>query len=103
MGVAYSALDGGTVNSADAFSTTGQLSTGNYVALNDPQHIMSFQHVAPVVKRSAPQAEGPEFAQTLNWIDSLLTQQAIPQMNPRSSSTMWARRASPRSSCLQTA
>ena len=26
-------------------------------------------------------SEGPAFAQTLNWVDSLLTQQAILQMN----------------------
>ena len=81
VGVTYSALDTGSVNSADAFSTDGQLTTNKYVALDDPKHIMGFQHVAPVVKQSLLQQQGPEFAQTLNWVDSLLTQQAILQMN----------------------
>lgn len=81
VGVTYSALDTGTVNSADAFSTDGQLTTNKYTVLDDPEHIMGFQHVAPVVKQSVLAAQGPEFAQTLNWVDSLLTQQAILQMN----------------------
>ncbi|MDT7621576.1 MAG: osmoprotectant transport system substrate-binding protein [Pseudonocardiales bacterium] len=81
VGVTYSALDTGTVNSADAFSTDGQLTTNKYTVLDDPEHVMGFQHVAPVVKQSVLAAQGPEFAQTLNWVDSLLTQQAILQMN----------------------
>jgi osmoprotectant transport system substrate-binding protein len=81
VGLTYNALDSGSVNSADAFSTDGQLTTGKYVALQDPKHIMGFQHIAPVVKKSLLAAEGPAFAQTLNWVDSLLTQQAILQMN----------------------
>ncbi|MDT7585655.1 MAG: osmoprotectant transport system substrate-binding protein [Pseudonocardiales bacterium] len=81
VGVTYSALDTGTVNSADAFSTDGQLTTNKYTVLDDPEHIMGFQHVAPVVKQSVLATQGPEFAQTLNWVDSLLTQQAILQMN----------------------
>jgi osmoprotectant transport system substrate-binding protein len=81
VGVTYSALDTGAANSADGFSTDGQLTTGKYVALDDPEHIMGFQHVAPVVKQSVLAAQGPEFAQTLNWVDSLLTQDAILRMN----------------------
>jgi osmoprotectant transport system substrate-binding protein len=81
VGLTYNALDSGSVNSADAFSTDGQLTTGKYVALADPMHIMGFQHIAPVVKKSLLASEGPAFAQTLNWVDSLLTQQAILQMN----------------------
>jgi osmoprotectant transport system substrate-binding protein len=81
VGLTYNALDSGSVNSADAFSTDGQLTTGKYVALQDPKHIMGFQHIAPVVKKSLLASEGPAFAQTLNWVDSLLTQQAILQMN----------------------
>ncbi len=81
VGLTYSALDSGSVNSADAFSTDGQLTTGKYVALQDPKHIMGFQHIAPVVKMSLLTTEGPAFAHTLNWVDSLLTQSAILQMN----------------------
>lgn len=81
VGLTYNALDSGSVDSADAFSTDGQLATGKYVALADPRHIMGFQHVAPVVKKSLLTSEGPAFAQTLDWVDTLLTQQAILQMN----------------------
>jgi osmoprotectant transport system substrate-binding protein len=81
VGVPYNALDSGAVNSADAFSTDGQLTTGKYQQLDDPKHIMGFQHVAPVVKQSVLNQQGPEFAQTLNWVDSLLTQKAILAMN----------------------
>ncbi|MGH9068074.1 MAG: glycine betaine ABC transporter substrate-binding protein, partial [Acidimicrobiales bacterium] len=81
VGVDYKALDSGQVNAADAFSTDGQLTTGNYAALTDPKHIMGFQHIAPVVKKALLQKEGPALAQTLDWVNSLLSLKAIQTMN----------------------
>ncbi|HZD64571.1 MAG TPA: glycine betaine ABC transporter substrate-binding protein [Acidimicrobiales bacterium] len=81
VGVDYHALDSGSINVADAFSTDGQLLSGKYVSLKDPKHIFGFQHVAPVVKQSLLKKEGPAFAQTLNWVDSLLTVHAIQTLN----------------------
>ncbi|MGH3413114.1 MAG: glycine betaine ABC transporter substrate-binding protein [Marmoricola sp.] len=80
-GQQYTAINKGQGNVGDAFSTdppfAAGVKSGKYVALQDPKHIMGFQHVAPVVKKSVLKAQGPEFAQTLNWVDSLLTLKAI--------------------------
>lgn len=81
VGVTYSALDSGSANTADVFSTDGQLTSGNYQPLADPKHIMGFQHVAPVVKKSVLKEQGPAFTQTLNWVNALLTTKAIQKMN----------------------
>ncbi len=80
-GQQYTAINKGQGNVGDAFSTDPAFSQGvkggKYVALQDPKHIMGFQHVAPVVKKSVLKAQGPQFAQTLNWVNSLLTLKAI--------------------------
>lgn len=84
-GQQYKAIDNGQGNVGDAFSTDPPFAqgvqSGKYVALKDPKHIMGFQHVAPVVKKSVVQAEGPGFAKTLNWVDSLLTLKAIQSLD----------------------
>lgn len=80
-GSQYQALDQGAAQAADAFSTDYQLLTGKYTALTDPKGIFGFQYVAPVVKQSVVQAEGPEFTQTLNWVSSLLSTKAIQALN----------------------
>ncbi len=81
VGLTYQALDGGNVNVADAFSTDGQLTTGNYVTLDDPENIFGFQHVAPVIKQPVLQEQGTEFADTLNCVSTLLTTEAIRALN----------------------
>lgn len=81
VGLTYQALDGGNVNVADAFSTDGQLTTGNYVALDDPENIFGFQHVAPVIKQPVLQEQGTEFADTLNCVSTLLTTEAMRVLN----------------------
>jgi osmoprotectant transport system substrate-binding protein len=80
-GSQYQALDQGAAQSADAFSTDYQLLSGKYTSLTDPKGIFGFQYVAPVVKQSVVQAEGPEFTQTLNWVSSLLSTKAIQALN----------------------
>ena len=65
----------------NVFSTDGQLLSGKFVVLADPKHVFGFQNVAPVVDKSVLAAEGPAFEQTLNKVSSLLTIQAIQQMN----------------------
>ena len=64
-----------------AFSTDGRLASGNYTALDDPKHIFGFQYVAPIVKQSVLDAQGPEFAQTLDCVSSLLTTTAMQALN----------------------
>jgi osmoprotectant transport system substrate-binding protein len=81
IGLQYQALDSGKVDSANVFTTDGQLSSGKYTLLTDPKHIYGFQQVAPVVKTSVLNAEGPAFAQTLNAVDSKLTDTVMQKLN----------------------
>lgn len=84
-GQEYKAINSGAANVGDAFSTNPQLAAGvkagKYKTLKDPKAIMGFQHVAPVVKQSVLKEQGPEFAQTLNWVSSLLTLKAVQTMD----------------------
>jgi osmoprotectant transport system substrate-binding protein len=79
--LSYKALEGGQVNTQDVFTTDAQLLSGKFKVLSDPKHVFGFQNVAPVVKKSVLAAEGPEFANTMNKVSSLLTIRAIQQMN----------------------
>jgi osmoprotectant transport system substrate-binding protein len=79
--LSYKALEGGQVDVQDVFSTDGQLLGGKFKIIEDPKHVFGFQNVAPVVKKSVVSAEGPAFVETLNKVSSLLTTQAIQQMN----------------------
>jgi osmoprotectant transport system substrate-binding protein len=84
-GETLDAVEKGTANVGDAFSTTSEfvraVKSGKVVTLADPKHIMGFQHVAPVVKQSVAKAEGPAFAETLNWVDSKLTLRTIQRLD----------------------
>lgn len=77
----YSALDNGQVQVGDAFSTDAQLLSGKYAVLDDPQHIFGFQYVALVIKTSVLNALGPEFKQTYDQLNALLTTQAMQALN----------------------
>ncbi len=81
IGLSYKALESGQVDVQDVFTTDGQLLGGKYKVLADPKHVFGFQNVAPVVKQSVLTAEGPAFAETLDKVSSLLTFNAIQQMN----------------------
>ena len=79
--LSYKALESGQVNVQNVFSTDGQLLGGKFKLLADPKHVFGFQNVAPVVRKSVVEAEGPEFAATINKVSSLITIHAIQQMN----------------------
>jgi osmoprotectant transport system substrate-binding protein len=79
--LSYKALESKQVDVQDVFSTDGQLLGGKFKLLADPKHVFGFQNVAPVVKKTVLEAEGPEFEQTLNKVSALLTIKAIQQMN----------------------
>jgi len=81
IGLQYQALDSGRVDTADVFTTDGQLQRGRYVVLRDPKNIFGFQQVTPVVKTSVLQAEGPAFANTINSVSAILTTPAMQRMN----------------------
>ena len=79
--LSYKALESGQVDVQDVFTTDGQLLGGKFKVLADPKYVFGFQNVAPVIKQSVISAEGPAFAETLNKVSSLLTTNAIQQMN----------------------
>jgi osmoprotectant transport system substrate-binding protein len=81
IGLQYQALDSGKVDTANVFTTDGQLTGGKYVLLTDPKHIYGFQQVAPVVSAKLLQQEGPAFAQTLNAVDAKLTNTVMQKLN----------------------
>jgi osmoprotectant transport system substrate-binding protein len=81
IGGQYQSLDQGVVQAADVNTTDGQLTTGNYVLLKDPQKVLGWGNVVPAVSAQVLQAEGPAFAATINRVSKLLTLQAIRQLN----------------------
>jgi osmoprotectant transport system substrate-binding protein len=81
IGLQYRALDSGRVDTANVFTTDGQLGKGSYVVLEDPKFIFGFQNVAPVVNQKTLDKEGPEFAETLNGVSAKLTTEAMRRMN----------------------
>jgi len=79
---AYQALDTGTVQAADVFSTDPPLGKpSKYTVLADPKHIGGFQNVAPIVDSAVVKAAGADFTKTVNAVSALLSQQAIVAMN----------------------
>jgi osmoprotectant transport system substrate-binding protein len=81
IGLQYQALDDGKIDTADVFTTDGQLQSGRYVVLTDPKNVFGFQNVTPIVSTKVLRAEGPGFAATLNAVSRALTTRAMQQMN----------------------
>ena len=81
IGAYYTALNQGSINAVLGGSTDAQLSSKALTVLTDPKAIFGFQYVVPVVKQSLLKSEGPGLAQTLNWVDSLLTLPAVRAMD----------------------
>ena len=79
--LSYQAIEGGQVNVQSVFSTDGQLLGGKFKTLSDPKHVFGFQNVAPIIKKSVVEAQGPAFSETINKVSALLTIPAMQQMN----------------------
>ena len=78
----YAALDAGTIQAGDVFSTDPPLGKpSKYTVLADPKHVTGFQNVAPIVKSSVATALGPKFTNTVNAVSAKLTLPAIVAMN----------------------
>jgi osmoprotectant transport system substrate-binding protein len=77
----YEALDQKTVDAAAIFSTDPPLASGKYVVLEDTEAQFGFQNIAPVVDQELAEALGDEFADTVNAVSVLLTEEAIIAMN----------------------
>ncbi len=81
IGNQYQALDQGTVQAAEVNSTDGQLDSGRYTLLRDPQRVFGSGQVVPVVPDQVVAAEGPAFAATVNHVSGLLTLPVVRQLN----------------------
>jgi osmoprotectant transport system substrate-binding protein len=82
LGIQYQALDSGSIDTADVFSTDAQLATGKYTALSDPKNVFGYQNVALVIDtKKLAQLGGDKFMSIINKVNSLLTVPAITAMN----------------------
>jgi osmoprotectant transport system substrate-binding protein len=80
IGDQYAALDSRRVDSANVFTTDGQLEKGRYVLLRDPSSLFTFQNVAPVIRRDLLR-KNPSLATAINSVSSKLTTVAMRKMN----------------------
>jgi osmoprotectant transport system substrate-binding protein len=81
IGAQYRALTAGTVEAAYVNSSDAQLSFPAFTLLHDPQRVLGYGNVVPVVRESVLEAEGPAFAATIEDVDALLTQSAMRELN----------------------
>ena len=82
LGIQYQALDSGSVDAIDVFTTDPQLASGKYTVLTDPKNIFGFQNIALVINKSKlDQLGGDQFMSIINKVNALLTTPAIIAMN----------------------
>jgi osmoprotectant transport system substrate-binding protein len=81
IGLQYQALDAGQIQTADVFTTDGQLVSGKYTQLADPKNIMGFQNVSMVIHKNVASKEGADFTKTINDVSAKLTIEAMQKMN----------------------
>ena len=82
IGAQYTALDEGEVDAANVFSTDGQLSTGDYKVLLDPERLFGYQHVALVIdKDKLDRLGGDRFMRVINNVNRRLTTDQMIAMN----------------------
>jgi osmoprotectant transport system substrate-binding protein len=81
VGDQYSALDDGTIQAADVNTTDGELGSGDYRLLSDPDNVLGWGNVVPVVTTKALAVEGPAFMATINRISAMLTMPVIRELN----------------------
>ena len=82
VGAQYGALNNGSVQTAEVQTTDGQLASGDYRLLSDPQHVFGWGNVVPVVSVRALNAEGPAFAETIDRVSAALTHARDPRAQP---------------------
>ncbi|MFL5829553.1 MAG: glycine betaine ABC transporter substrate-binding protein [Solirubrobacteraceae bacterium] len=80
LGIQYQALDNGSVDAIDVFTTDPQLASGKYTVLKDPKNIFGFQNIALVIDKNKLSA-CPNVLSVVNGVNKLLTTSAIISMN----------------------
>ena len=82
IGAQYQSLDAGDIDTANVFTTDGQLAGGNYRLLEDPQRLFGFQHVALVIDQDTlERLGGDRFMTVINAVNRRLTTSAMIEMN----------------------
>jgi osmoprotectant transport system substrate-binding protein len=76
--ITIKALQDGTVQAADVFTTTPQIATNHFVTLSDPKFNFAAQNVTPLVYKKAMT---PTIISTLNAISAKLTTAALLQLD----------------------
>jgi osmoprotectant transport system substrate-binding protein len=76
--ITIKALQDGTVQAADVFTTTPQIATDHFVTLSDPKFNFAAQNVTPLVYKPAMT---PTVTSTLNAISAKLTTAALLQLD----------------------
>ena len=82
VGQQYAALDGGTADAVDAFTTDPQLRGDDYELLADPQRLFGSQNVVMTVDSAKLQVVGEQkFLAVVDAVNRTLTQEAIVGLN----------------------
>jgi glycine betaine/choline ABC-type transport system substrate-binding protein len=82
IGTQYSALDRGDIDTANVFSTDGQLANGQYKVLEDPKRLFGYQHAALVIDRAKlKRLGGDRFMDVIDRLNARLTTPALIEMN----------------------
>jgi len=79
--LSYKALESGQVDVQNVFTTDPQLLGSKFKTLADPEHVFGFQNIAPVVKKSLLEQEGPQLEATINKVTNLLSLHLVQEMN----------------------
>jgi osmoprotectant transport system substrate-binding protein len=82
QGITYQALDDGSVDTINVFSTDAQLASGKYVVLEDPEGVFGYQHVALVIDRDKlDRLGGDRFMRIIDDVNRRLTTDQMIAMN----------------------
>jgi osmoprotectant transport system substrate-binding protein len=81
VGDEYTSLDTNAIQAAFINTTDGELATGNYKVLGDPQNVFGYGNVVPVITQQANIQEGPAFAATIERVDRTLTLSTMRELN----------------------
>jgi osmoprotectant transport system substrate-binding protein len=82
LGQQYEALDQGTVEAVNAFTTDPQLRSGSYQVLEDPELLFGSQNVVMVVGEDELERVGQEtFLRVVDAVNGLLTQDVMVGLN----------------------
>jgi osmoprotectant transport system substrate-binding protein len=82
LGLQYGAMDKGSIDAANVFSTDAQLASGKYAVLSDPKGIFGFQQILFVINKAKYDALGGQaFGNVIASVNKLLNNDAMQSMN----------------------